>query len=417
MTRKIIFSLLALCLSAGAAAQSLTLKQCVDMARQHYPAARQYGIIELSRDYTMQNALKSRLPQVNIAAGALAFTDIADLNGAAQTMVGDTKNYMLGASLTVTQSIYDGGKSSANKRTAAAQAEVEARQLDAQMYAVDQRVEDIYFGVLLLDAQLEQNALLTADLQNAKTTIESMISGGVANRGDLLQLMAEMERQAQQRDALTSSRAAYISMLALFIGQKLQADGVSLQLPSAPAMQSALSARPELAVYDAQDRLTDEQHRMLNVRLRPTFSFFGLATTHTNAVDLFHHSMLAGGVTLAWNIGALYTRRNDMRKLDLQRQATDSRRSTFSFNTRLETEQTDGSIAALRRQIAHDDTIVALRSDIRALADRKVKAGTQSTNDLISDINAVSLARSQRSLHQLQLLQVQYRRRHILNGL
>ena len=108
MTRKIIFSLLALCLSAGAAAQSLTLKQCVDMARQHYPAARQYGIIELSRDYTMQNALKSRLPQVNIAAGALAFTDIADLNGAAQTMVGDTKNYMLGASLTVTQSIYDG---------------------------------------------------------------------------------------------------------------------------------------------------------------------------------------------------------------------------------------------------------------------------------------------------------------------
>ena len=39
-----------------AQAQSLTLEECKQMAHDNYPAVKQYDLIELSRDYTLENA-------------------------------------------------------------------------------------------------------------------------------------------------------------------------------------------------------------------------------------------------------------------------------------------------------------------------------------------------------------------------
>ena len=63
------------------------------------------------------------------------------------------------------------------------------------------------------------------------------------------------------------------------------------------------------------------------------------------------NGMLAGGLTLSWNIGALYTRKNDLRKLDVERQQVESERATFLFNNRLEVESTEGNIAMLKKQL------------------------------------------------------------------
>lgn len=61
-------------------AQSLTLDECQKMAHDNYPAIKQYGMVETLRDYNVSNATKGWLPQVNVQAGAYAFTDIINAN-------------------------------------------------------------------------------------------------------------------------------------------------------------------------------------------------------------------------------------------------------------------------------------------------------------------------------------------------
>ena len=42
------------------------------------------------------------------------------------------------------------------------------------------------------------------------------------------------------------------------------------------------------------------------------------------------------GVRLSWNLGKLYTLKNDRRKIEVSRRQIDVQRETFLFNTRLQ---------------------------------------------------------------------------------
>ena len=136
---------------------------------------------------------------------------------------------------------------------------------------------------------------------------------------------------------------------------------------------------------------------------------------HTQVSSLVRNGLLAAGVSVSWNIGALYTRRNDLRKLELERATYDSERATFLLNNRLQNEEATGAAASLRKQLAHDDEIVRLRESIRTTSENRVKAGTESVNELLRHILAVSMARGEKAQHEILLLKEMYNQKHINN--
>lgn len=403
--------LLTISIVLATAAHGLSLQECRQMAHDNYPAIRQYRLVEQSRDFTLSNVAKGWLPQVSVSGGAYAFTDVLKSNQQTQAMGMDMKNWMANGSVVVKQNVYDGGQMTARKKVAEAEADVQTRQLDVSLYAVNDRVEQLYFGVLLLDEQLPQTDLLLKDLGVSEKTVRSMMKGGVANQSDLDAILVEKVKATQQKEVLTTSRTAYLRMLGVFIGKELPASE-KLEKPSASSLPDKSKwgeNRPEQAVYTAQNTLLDAQRRQLDTRLRPTVSLFGLGMVHSKLTDQVNNGVLAGGVSLSWNIGALYTRKNDLRKLDVQRQLNESQRKTFLFNNRLQNEEADGTLASLRKQIAQDEEIVRLRESIRSKSDKKVELGTESVNELVRDINAVSLARAQKAQHEIELLKEIYR--------
>ena len=415
--------LLAMALSASLSAQAISLKECLQMAHDNYPAIKQYQLIEQTRDFTLENAAKGWLPQVSASAGAYAFTDIIKANEQMARMGIDTKNYMANASVVVRQNVYDGGQIAAQKDVAAAQSEVQKHQLHVSMYGINERVQQIYFGILLLDEQIAQNELHQKDLSTSEKSIRSMMKGGIANQSDLDAILVEGLKLQQQKDAFLASRQAYLKMLGVFVGKDLQ-ESETLEKPILNLCKSVKSVgdsvvcenRPELQYYASQNLLLDAQRKQLDTRLRPTVSLFGMGMLHSKVSDMVNNGILAGGISLSWNIGALYTRKNDIRKLDLQRQLNDSQREVFLFNNRLQNEQENGTVASLRKQIAQDEEIVRLRESIRSKSDRKVQLGTESVNELVRDINAVNLARAQKAMHEIQLLQEIYKLKNINNN-
>lgn len=425
--------LLAMVLSASLSTQAITLKESLQMAHDNYPAIRQYQLIEQTRDFTLENASKGWLPQVSASAGAYAFTDPIKSNEQIARMGIDFKNYMANASVTIRQNLYDGGEIAAQKEVTSAQSEVQKHQLHVSMYGINERVQQIYFSILLLDEQIVLNELHQKDLSTSEKNIRSLIKGGIANQSDLDAILVECLKLKQQKDAIAISRQAYLQMLGVFIGKELMVseklekpsmESNVLRTPEGTTSDSSSSLflsknwginRPELQYYDSQNLLIDARRKQLDTRLRPTLSLFGMGMLHSKVSDMINYGMLAGGISLSWNIGALYTRKNDIRKLEVQRQMNDIQREVFLFNNRLQNEQEYGIIASLRKQIAQDTEIISLRESIRSKSDRKVQLGTESVNELVRDINAVNLAKTQKAMHEIQLLQEIYKLKYINN--
>lgn len=396
-------------------AQTLTLDECQKMARANYPVIKQYDMVETLRDYTVSNAAKGWLPQVNVQAGAYAFTDIINANQQMEQMGFDMKNYAASGMVSIKQNIYDSGQIAAGKNVAKAQADVQKRQLDVTMHDITERVEQLFFGVLTLDEQLRQNSILQNDLSVSSNTVKSMVKNGLANQSDIDAISVELMRAEQQADALAASRKAYLRMLGAFVGKPLD-ENIKVEKPATilPTTKDAWGqSRPEIAFYNSQNLLLDTQRKQLNTRLRPTVGLVGMGMLHTNVSDMVHNGLLLGGISVSWNIGALYTRKNDIRKIEVQQLMNDNKKATFLFNNRLQNEETEGNILSLRKQLDKDAQIVTLRENIRQTNEKKVKLGTETVNELIRSVNAVNMARQQQSLHELQLLQAIYHSRTI----
>ena len=400
--------LIAWALGALNVAHALTLDECAQMAQENYPTIKQYDLITATRDYDLSNASKGWLPKISVQASAYGFTDILDSESKLSQMGVELENYIVSGNVTIQQTIYDGGKTAAYKRVISARSETETRQTDVTLYNIKVRAEELFFGILLLDEQLKQNEILQSDLQVSIKTVENMIRGGIADQSDLDALQVELLNAQQQKDVFEASRVAYVRMLSTFIGKELGSETV-FEKPTMIEMSSSESSfRPEMELFSSQDNLIEAQRKQLSSALRPTIGFMGMGLLHTKVTDIINAGMLIGGVSISWNINALYTRKNDLNKLSELSQQNDVKRQTFLFQNQLQQEETDGTIEALRKQIESDNKIVELREDIRNKADRKVAAGTESVNELVRDINAADRARGQRAIHEVQLLKAMY---------
>ena len=317
----------------------MTLGQCKAWARDNYPVIRQYDLVELSRQFTVANAAKAWLPQVSVNGAASYQSDVTSI----PISLPDVDIPALGkdqydVNVTVNQQLYDGTVASA-KRIANAQSDVEREKVNVAIYDINQRIDELFFGVLVLDEQIAQVRVLQDDLSLSLASVEAMMKSGVANQTDVDAVKVEQVKASQRETALLTQRKTYLRMLETFTGEKF-GDGITLVKPSSEHSIAADNKRPELGLYAAQERLLDTRLKALDADLRPRVGVYARGGYGNPGLDMFNDGFDAYykiGVTLSWNFGSLYTRGNDRRKLDAERQTVQSERDAFLFNPRLQT--------------------------------------------------------------------------------
>lgn len=407
-----------LALSSVSAFSQVTLEQCRSLARANYPLIKKFALVERSRELSVSNASKAWLPQVSFSARASYQSDVTSIPV-------DLTNFdfnplskdQYDISLQVSQQIYDGGAVSSARRMASAQGDVEREQANVAVYDVYERVDQLFFGILLLDEQLRQIRLLQDDLSLSRASVSGMLRGGVASQTDLDAVDVELIKARQSETSLAASRHTYLKMLEMFIGKRL-GDGVMLEKPAEADVSAVINNRPELALYGARDRLLGHQLKHLDTYIRPRVSLFlqgGYGNPALNMLKNGFEAYYKVGATLTWNFGSLYTRANDRRKIETGLLSVQAEREAFIFNTGLQSELQRGSIFSLREQLRQDDEIIRLRERIRSKADVKVANGTETVNELLRDINAVSEAKLGKAFHEIQLLQEIYKLKNINN--
>jgi outer membrane protein TolC len=192
-----------------------------------------------------------------------------------------------------------------------------------------------------------------------------------------------------------------------------------------PATLGAIEGnnRPELRLIDSQLRLADAQDRALKAALLPRLGVFAQGFYGYPGYNVFKDMMHRDwswngmvGARLTWNIGALYTHRNDKAKVQLQRETAENQRETFLFNNRLEQMQQAEAIDRYRRLMAQDEEIIALRQQVRKAAESKLSHGIIDVNDLVRDINSENAARLQQSIHEIEMLKQMYDLKYTTNN-
>ena len=417
MKKNIIITLAFAAISTVALGQ--TLEECWQAAERNYPLIRQYGLIEKTTELTVANIQKGWLPQVSAQAQATYQSDVtawpdemkAMMTGMGISMRGLNKDqYRVG--IDVQQTIYDGGTISSQKAVAREQGKVQEAQTEVSLYAVRRRVNEMYFSLLMLEEQMLLNRDLQELLAGNERKLHSMVKGGTAAESDWQNVKAERLKVVQQAASLESQKRMLTRMLSTFCG--IEVKGVQKPAGLEAAGQSA-GQRPEMKLFDAQLRLFDAQEKGLNSALMPRLGVFAQGYYGYPGLNMFedmmrHRWSLNGviGARLSWNIGAIYTRKNDKAKLQLQREMTESNREVFLFNNRMEQIQQQEEIARYKKLIADDEEIIALRAAVRKAAESKLAHGIIDVNDLVREINQENAARTGKSMHEIEMLKEIY---------
>lgn len=400
-------------------AMSQTLEECQRAAEQNFPLIRQYGLIEKTTDLNVANIQKGWLPQVSASVQATLQSDVPAFPDEFQklyqqmgiTMEGlERDQYRVG--IDVQQTVYDGGSIKSRKEIARRQGELQSRQNEVTMYNVRRRVNEMYFSLLLVDEQIRLNADLQTVLEGNEKKLAAMLKGGTASESDWQNVKAERLNVVQQMTGLKSQRTALVRMLSTFCAMEVN----RLVKPEIPENTgSTVNLRPELKTIDAQLRLADAKEKALDATLMPRLGVFAQGYYGYPGYNMFED--MTGrklswngiiGARLTWNIGALYSRKNDKAKLQAERETAEANRERFLLDNKMEQIQQNENISRYRQLMTDDEEIISLRSSIRKAAESKLAHGIIDVNDLVREINSENKARVEQCIHEIEMLKEIY---------
>lgn len=406
-------SVAAICAGYAAHAQT-TLDECIGWAYDNYPQIKEMSLIEMTKGIDLKNAAYAWLPHLNISGKATWQSEVVEMPMDIPGMDINIPHDQYGLTAEFTQQLWDGGTSRSQKELAEAGAEVKKTQLETNLWSIRSRVQNVFLGIILIDKQLELNRLLRESLERSSEEVKSRMEAGVALPSDLDQVSVNILSCLQQRALLDADRKSYVKILGLLTGRDMT--DVELAVP-----QDAVNyvddgardfqTRPEMAFYAAQLKQNEFQRRQLNTLISPKLNLSlqgGYGRPGMNMLSGDFSGYFVAGLKLQWNIGALYTRGLDKRRVNADAQKIDLTRKSFILNSSVEAEQKNNAILKARDVLEKDSEIIGLRQRIRASGENQYREGTIKMNDYLSMLDEEYKAKANESMHEVQLMMAVY---------
>lgn len=389
-------------------AQVLTIETCYEKAKQNYPLIKQYDLIDKSTEYTISNAGKAYLPQLSVTgiAGYIIKGLPSLAPSAAETS--EDKFQFIGIGQ-LNQTIWDGGATHSQKKIIKASAEVDKAGVDIALHNIHERVNQLFFGILLMDEQLKVQDILTENLNRNLNAIKLSNENGVAYSSDVDEVKVELLKVEQRVAEIQFVREGYINMLSLMMGEPLSSTS-KFQKPiveSESDFDNSMINRPELNLYQFQRNQVEAQHALTRVSYMPKVGLLGVGIMIQPGFAFGPEkitSLAIAGLSLSWNTDGLYKSSNNRELSKISFDRINNQQETFLLNTKLQLTQQQSDIEKQRTIIEKDQQIVVLRSSIKNAYEQKYQNGMCTMNDLLLATNSETEARSNQVLHETQLL-------------
>lgn len=420
---KRILTFIIIILAVSAHAQ--TLEECQQAAEKNYPVIKRYDLIGRTTELTVSNLQKEWLPRITASAQATYQNAVAawpeSIKSVYQRMGLDMKGlkkdqYKVG--IDVQQTLYDGGVISSQKRIARQEGKLQEVQNDVNQYQLRQRVNEMYFALLLLNEQIRLNDDVKALLLSSEKKLAAMVKGGTAATSDYENVMAERLGAEQQNSSLKAQQQMLQRLLSVFCGMEVN----HLQKPKPAEVSTTTNNRPELSMFDSQIKLVEAKEKALNARLMPKLGLFAQGYYGYPGYNIFEDMMdrkwtLNGivGIKMSWDLSAFYTHKNDRERLNMERKMAENAREVFLFNSRLDEIQHTEDVDRYQKMVQADEEIITLRTNVRKAAESKLAHGIIDVNSLLREINNENAAKAQQAIHEIDMLKEMYNLKYTNN--
>ena len=405
----------------------MTIEDCVCKAEQNYPLIKKYDLLNRIREIDLSDIDKSWLPRID-AYGQVTAQNIVPsfpetlagvLEQMGQKMSGLGKlQYKVGVD--VSQTIWDGGVSRSRRQLVRSQDAVQKSAIDVELYAVRERVENIFFAILLTEEQIAQSRVTYGLLQHNLDKLRAMFRNGTAMQSDLDMIEAQALTVNQRISQAQSAVKGYRRVLELFVGESL-AD-MTLERPLAEIPASFEPDRPELRLFDHQLSANRIAADLTDTSLMPKIGFFGQAYYGYPGFNYFKSMInrdlsfnVMAGLKVSWNINSFYSKKNNSRRTAVNAENINADRELFLFNNRLQSSSQMEAIDGLKSVMKDDARIVALRANVRKAAESQLENGIIDATALLTKISDENIAGLTAKLHEIQLLQEIYKLKYTLN--
>ena len=405
----------------------VTLDYCLQRAEENYPEIKKYGLLESTSELSLEEINRGWWPRLGLSAQANLQNIVPAFPGILQNMLAQNGfelkgmgklQYKVAAELN--QTIWDGGASKAQRAIERASLAESKAALDVELYAIRSQVENIYFGILLIQEQMKQTEstieLLFANLQR----LESMVRNGTAMQSDADMIEAQCLTLKQSMADARNAMKGYRDVLSVYIGEELGEQ--ILICPEAEMPQSAGSERPELTLFDKRIENNMARLKAIDASVMPHIGFFTQAYYGYPGYNYFESMTnrslsfnIMAGVRMSWNVESLYTKDTKRHKLTLNSDMVNADREKFLFNSRLQSARENSEIEAIREVMKEDSRIVELRQNVRRSAESQLRNGIIDATALLSKINDENQARLNSAYHNIQLIQNIYKLKNTLN--
>lgn len=386
----------------------ITLEECQTKARNNYPLIKQFELIEKSKEYTLSNANKAYLPQLDITIIAGIVEGFPSFGPAEES---SSTDFNMISVFQFNQLIWDGGITKAKKGITEASSEVEKAELEISLFSLEDRVNNLYFGILLIEEQLQQLDILKSTLERNMKRVEIAVENGTAYTSDIDELKVELINTDQKKEELTSNRSAYINVLAAMIGEEIDGSTNFTRPDLNITLFTLDNNRPELRMFQNQEHLIEARSRIDKSMLYPKIGLLGFGTLIRPGVEFGTSTLdniFIGGLSVNWSLGALYKNGNNKKLTGINLERVKVQRETFLFNNNLDLTQTGIELEKYQKLIEQDKEILSLKSRIKDAYETKYENGINTLSELLDRTNEESVAKQNLVVHEIQYLMKAY---------
>ncbi|MDP3436133.1 MAG: TolC family protein [Bacteroidales bacterium] len=396
-----------------------SLEECVALATENYPLIKRYNLIEQAKEYTIRNIAKSHLPQVGLSVKGSYQSDVTSIPVMIPGAVIDPMSKdQYSALVNVEQTIWDGGLSGAYKKQSEANAVSQRMEIEVELYTLRERVHNIYFGILLAEGYIQELRIAEREINRAKERVESYISAGVANRGDLSAVEVEQISLRQRMRELICDKESFLTMLSQITGVEFNQNS-TLEVPLVKTIINKEIMRPELNLLVSRKNSLESERAVIDSRSQPKLGAYLLAGYGRPGLNMLKDEFAGfytAGIKVVWNLGSLYTKRDELRLISVRQSEIDTQREVFLYNIRLKSTGVNGKIMKLQELLEDDRKMIELRVTLKDAAEKRLEGGTISVSEYLRELNMLDIARSTLRRREIELIMAHTELKYTLNN-
>ncbi len=392
-------------------AQVPDINFCYQKAIENYPMYKQKDILNNINELKVKSINTNYLPQVNLNGQMTYQSDVTTLPiKIPKVTIPEMSKDMYKATLDVNQLIYDGGTVKNQRTIEELGVQSDKQNLETELYKLKERINQLYFGVLVYQKNIELLDISKQTIKSKLKEIESGIRNGTINEISSDKLNAEIINIDQKIIELNKTKQATIKMLGELISVSI-ADNTTLTIPVSLAVNESENTRPELKVFDiAKERLIASKS-LLSSKLYPKlygFGEVGYGRPGLNMLNNDFQSFYIVGAKLSWNLWNWNQTKTDKKIIDLQADIVSLNKDTYSKNININKQKDLAEIEKYDELLIKDQELIMLRTKIAKTTSSQFDNGFITSSDYLNEVNAETQAKINYEMHKIQLIKAKY---------